>query len=394
MEKRFSVWVLDPANLTPFYSHALSGSLADAGIDVRFVTSEFHYDAGSTSPPSTFPIDIDYFKRFKALQTRCGSMIRKLTRAAFYPFGHWQFLRRVRAEKPAVVHLQWSRLPGFDLKLIQKLQAAGVRVVHTVHDVEPLYRGSGGRSALGKVYATCDALIVHTHANATELIARYPRISKEKIHVIPHGPLQAETKPADATRASARKALGIADDVPVALFFGTIKRYKGLDILIDALPTVIAKFPKCCLLIAGKPGGPADVPDLSPLKRLGADIRTEFGFIANADVWKYYLACDVVVLPYRNITQSGVLLSALAFGRPAIVTRVGGLPEIVEAGQVGWVTPVENSSAVAEALIDAFANLPRTHAMGERAAIVVERDYAWSTIGRTTRALYERLLQG
>jgi glycosyltransferase involved in cell wall biosynthesis len=390
--KPLDVWILDPANLTPFYSIALGQSIAALGSRVRFVTSRFSYDPDLAVPPE-IAVDFHYFAG-AAWWDRFGSMSRKLYRAARYPFDHRRLLQRIdRGEggKPDVVHLQWSRLPIFDRLLVSRLKQAGVKVVHTVHDVEPLYEGAADMSGLGRVYESCDALIVHTEANRRDLLERYPAIDVRRVFVVPHGPLQADACPAGGDRSKARAALGIADDARVALNFGSIKPYKGLDLLVAAMPAVAQRIPEAFLLLAGRPARPADAPDLSVLKSRGIGHRADFEFIANKDAWLYYTAADVVVLPYRNITQSGVLLSSMAFGKPAVVTAVGGLPEVIRPGKTGWVVPAENVPALAEAVSEALSDPARCESMGQAAREDALERFSWEAIGRETVRIYQSL---
>ncbi len=325
---------------------------------------------------------------------RFGSLVRKLYRAARYPLDHRRLLDRIAQgslPKPDVVHLQWSRLPMFDRKLVARLRQLGIKVVHTVHDVEPLYEGAADMSGLGRVYESCDALIVHTEANRRDLLERYPAIDVRRVHVVPHGPLQADACPLDGDRSKARAALGIAEDARVALNFGSIKPYKGLDLLVSAMPAVAQNVPHAFLLLAGRPARPSDAPDLQVLKDRGIGHRADFEFISNKDAWKYYMAADVVVLPYRNITQSGVLLSTMAFGKPAIVTAVGGLPEVIRPGKTGWVVPPENVPALAEAMSEALADPVRCEQMGESAKQEALERFSWNAIGKETIRIYQSI---
>lgn len=385
-----SVWVLDPANLTPFYCAALGSALAGQGDRTRLITSRFLHDPDFRFPDS-FAVDYDYFRRLRWLQERGPKWLRRLWRGLSYPLGHWRLLQRARRERPDIVHIQWSRVPIVDLVLIRELKRLGIPVVHTVHDVEPLYGGAGGASQLERVYRESDALIVHSDANRAELLERYPSVRGERISVIPHGPLQAELCPAGATMADARRELGLPEEAAVALFFGTIKPYKGLDLLLDAFARVAPEVPGACLVIGGNPANQADVPDLAPLKEIGVPFRADFGFIPNDQVWRYYLAADVVVLPYRNITQSGVLLASMAFGKASIVSAVGGLPEVVLASGSGWVVPPEDRVALASALRAALGDRAATRAMGERARRFVQEEFSWERIGRATHELYRKL---
>jgi glycosyltransferase involved in cell wall biosynthesis len=387
-----SVWILDPANLTPFYSLALGSALVASGAKVRFVTSRFTYDPDLQIPPE---IDVDFHYFPGAMRwDRFGSLVRKLYRAARYPLDHRRLLDRIAQgslPKPDVVHLQWSRLPMFDRKLVARLRQLGIKVVHTVHDVEPLYEGAADMSGLGRVYESCDALIVHTEANRRDLLERYPAIDVRRVHVVPHGPLQADACPLDGDRSKARAALGIAEDARVALNFGSIKPYKGLDLLVSAMPAVAQNVPHAFLLLAGRPARPSDAPDLQVLKDRGIGHRADFEFISNKDAWKYYMAADVVVLPYRNITQSGVLLSTMAFGKPAIVTAVGGLPEVIRPGKTGWVVPPENVPALADAMSEALADPVRCEQMGESAKQEALERFSWNAIGKETIRIYQSI---
>ena len=160
----------------------------------------------------------------------------------------------------------------------------------------------------------------------------------------------------------------------------------------SAVPMVAQSVPQTYLLLAGRPARPADAPDLSALKRRGIAHRADMHFIANKDAWSYYMAADVVALPYRNITQSGVLLSSMAFARPAVVTAVGGLPEVIRPGQTGWVVPPENTALLAEAITDALANPARTEEMGLAAKRDVDSRFSWSAIAERTHEMYRSLI--
>lgn len=148
--------------------------------------------------------------------------------------------------------------------------------------------------------------------------------------------------------AVARQRLGIGATHKVVLFFGFIRDYKGLDLLIDAM----AKVPEDSLLvIAGEPYG-----DVSRYKqaiaRLGLEgrVRDHIRYIADQEVPVFFSAADVVVLPYKGATQSGITAIAYHFGTPIIATDVGGLKESVEHDRTGLVVPVPASEAIADAL--------------------------------------------
>jgi glycosyltransferase involved in cell wall biosynthesis len=135
-----------------------------------------------------------------------------------------------------------------------------------------------------------------------------------------------------------KSQLGINKDDGVILFFGYVRKYKGLDILLKAFPKILQKFPNTFLLIVGEF---YDNPDsyFKLIEELNIPERVKVinQFVPNEEVAKYYLSSDVVVLPYRSATQSGILNVAYGFNKPVIVTNVGGLAEFVIEGKTGFV---------------------------------------------------------
>ncbi len=154
-------------------------------------------------------------------------------------------------------------------------------------------------------------------------------------------------------KAEARKKLGIDEEIPLLLFFGFIRKYKGLDILFDAIRIVKEKYGQPFkLLVAGEYYEDSS-PYTEQIKKLGIEdrliLRTDF--IPDNEVRFYLSAADMVIQPYRSATQSGVTPLAYHFEVPMIVTRVGGLPDLVPEGKVGLVAEPEAGS-VAEKILD------------------------------------------
>jgi glycosyltransferase involved in cell wall biosynthesis len=157
-------------------------------------------------------------------------------------------------------------------------------------------------------------------------------------------------------QADARKRLGLSPDGKYLLFFGFIRKYKGLDILLEAMADERIRAANIRLIVAGEYYGDKDYYE-SLIDQLG--IRSQLSlftdFIPNSEVKYYFSAADAVVQPYRTATQSGISQIAYHFEKPMIVTNVGGLPEIVPHGKVGFVTEV-NSHAIAQAILDLYTN--------------------------------------
>ena len=157
-------------------------------------------------------------------------------------------------------------------------------------------------------------------------------------------------KPAEQVNAkNLKEELGISENSLVLLFFGYVRKYKGLDILIEAFPKILSTNPKAKLLIVGEfYDDPREYFEL--IKKLGIEkqVKVINQFVPNEDVAKYYQAADVVILPYRSATQSGILNVAYGFYKPVIVTDVGGLAEFVDEGKTGFVVKPNSPDAIAE----------------------------------------------
>lgn len=140
---------------------------------------------------------------------------------------------------------------------------------------------------------------------------------------------------------------------PVLLFFGLIKAYKGLDILLQAMPYVIAAFPKTILHIAGEVYGSIQ-PYEELINALGIrqNLKINFGYISDPDIPELFKGVSLCILPYKTASQSGVIATSYSYGVPVIATDVGGLGEYVLPGRTGYLVPPNDPKALAEAIID------------------------------------------
>lgn len=143
--------------------------------------------------------------------------------------------------------------------------------------------------------------------------------------------------------------LGFEEDSLVLLFFGYVRKYKGLDILVEAFPKILSKNSKAKLLIVGEfYDDPKSYLDLINKLKIENSVKVVNQFVPNEEVAKYYQASDVVILPYRSATQSGILNVAYGFYKPVIVTDVGGLAEFVDEGKTGFVVKPNSPDAIVE----------------------------------------------
>jgi glycosyltransferase involved in cell wall biosynthesis len=189
-------------------------------------------------------------------------------------------------------------------------------------------------------------------------------------------------------KLEAREKLGLPPDEKIALFFGFIRKYKGLDLLLEAMSDERIRKSGIKCLIAGE-FYEDEKPYRELIEKTGiADlIYLHTHFIPDSSVRCYLSAADVVVQPYRNATQSGVTPLAYHFEKPMIVTNVGALPRLVPHGKVGWVCEPSPPS-IASALLDFFQSDPgsyREHLIREK------RKLSWATLVDTIQKLYHDL---
>jgi glycosyltransferase involved in cell wall biosynthesis len=182
-------------------------------------------------------------------------------------------------------------------------------------------------------------------------------------------------------------------DAEVVLFVGGIQPYKDLTNLIDAVDIARRERPKLRLIIAGPPWEPF-APYQIRIQRLGLAgiVHAYPRYVSEQFKSVLYAAADVVALPHRTASQSGMGLEALGVGKPIVVTRCGGLAELVDEGVNGYSVPVKDAAALARALVRFFA-LPRSaqEAMAAASRRLGQERFAWPTIARKHVELYRRL---
>ncbi len=369
------VWQVDPAHLTPYYNLALCCALEQAGCNVHYATSAFSYDPILPEFSQT-----DYFY-FPFTDRHYHSMVRRSLKAFLYPLGHWRFLHALDVNRPAIVHIQWTRLPILDHWLITQIKRRGVPVIYTAHDVEPLFPYAFD---LSTIYAAVDAIIVHAQANRNLLLHNHPNLPESKVHVIPH-PASTWDVPLGAERNAARSELGIPLNVPVLLFFGSSRPYKGLDILAAAFTLASEVRSDLWLIVAGRLD---DSQIISSLRQ--PHVVIESGFVPSDRVWSFHFAADIAVFPYRQISQSGALITAMSFALPVIVTQVGGMPETVDGN--GWVVPSNDPVILAGAILEAIGDMSRLASLGNRSAQLIDERHLSAHIARKTIELYDEVI--
>lgn len=365
------VHVVDPSAYTPPYDHALCRALGLAGAEVELFTSRFAY--GPVAVPE------GYERRelfYRAARFAPGSRAQRAVKLAEHVPDMLAYRRAARAAD--VVHFQWLPVQHVDGHLLPSRQtvSGGRRpLVLTAHDVLPREPRRGQLAAQRRLYDRFDAVVVHSEHGRARLTHELG-LDADRIHVIPHGVF--------AHLADVGGRAPFHTEKPVVLCFGLMRPYKGIDVLLEAWRGV----EDAELWIAGMPR--MDISDL----RASAPPNVRFvpRFITDSELPAYFQRADLVVLPYREIDQSGVLFTALAFGKPLLLSDVGGFPEVAATGAARTV-PAGDPAALHETLRELLSDPSALTAMAERARAAAEGPYSWDTIARQTLDLYELLLR-
>jgi glycosyltransferase involved in cell wall biosynthesis len=362
--------VVDPSAYTPPYDHALSAALARAGADVRLQTSRFAYAAAPAA---------DGYERVERFYRHGGGGAGSRRRFAAKIAQHVpDMLRYARAAATVdVVHFQWLTVQPLDVHLLPRSRP----LVLTAHDVLPREPRAGQLGAQRRLYERVDAVVVHSEHGRARLVDALA-VDPAKVHVIAHGAFEHLTRvpgarPLPPELAAVRK--------PVVLFFGLLRRYKGIDVLLDAWRELR---PDAELWIVGMPR-----MDVAALRtHAPPSVRWVPRFVPDDEVAAYFERAELVVLPYREIDQSGVLFTALAFGAPLLLSDVGGFAEVAGHGAAELVEPGD-PDALAAALGRLLADPAARARLADGARRATAGSWSWARIAHRHIDLYDALVR-
>ena len=371
------VHIVDPSAYTPPYDHALCGALAAAGADVELYTSRFAH--GPVAPPGGYVRREVFYRAASHVRDARARRVAKLVE-------HVPDMVRYRGLAGAadIVHFQWLTVQHIDGRLLPaRRNTGGTRrpLVLTAHDILPREARPGQREAQRRLYDRFDAIVVHSEHGRARLTGELG-VDGERVHVIPHGAFE-HLSAQDGPGATAPPPF--QTDLPVVLCFGLMRPYKGIDLLLEAWRGIDGAE----LWVAGAPR-----MDISTLRSIAPPgVRFVPRFVTDDELPSYFRRADLVVLPYREIDQSGVLFTALAFGKPLLLSDVGGFPEVAATG-AARLFGAGDAGALHGALRELLADPAALAQLTEHARAAASGPYSWGEVGRLTLALYEELGSG
>jgi len=368
--------IVDPLGYTTPYDDRLASALGERGHDVHLLTSPFLLDQ-APAPNGYVREELFIPWSSRLLRRAPRARLRRLVKGAEYLPSVGRLLRRIDVLAPDVVHVQWLSRPELDVRWVRRV--ARVRpTILTAHNATVRMR-SRAREAWREALTLADRVVVHS-SQAIERLEEFG-IDRSKVVRIPHAVFDAPTQ--------------AAADLPAApnlLFFGLIRHYKGLDLLVEALPEIKRRVPEARLVVAGDPLDPiAPIQKLAESLGVSGNIDWQLGFVPDAQVARLFADAAVVVLPYRAIESSGVLALALGRGRPAVVADVGGIGELVREFGAGRVVPAEDPAALAAACAELLSDAHALRAAYE-GALAARSALNWEEAARAHEAMYSELV--
>jgi glycosyltransferase involved in cell wall biosynthesis len=369
------VQLVDPSAFTPPYDRALATALARAGAEVELLTSRFLY--GEVPPAEGYRVEELFYRR---------SAARGLDAPARLPFKAAEhvpdMLRFRRAVDADVLHYQWLTIPSLDVRLLPTLHPR----VMTAHYILPPQPSRRQVRSARRAFDSMDAVIAHSEHSANRLRTEVG-LDPAKVRVIPHGAFDyltrlPEEKPLPPELEGA--------EGPVILCFGLLRPYKGIENLLEAYRRMVV--PALAeLWIVGNPR-----MDVGPLRELAAEaggrVRFVTRFVEDAEIPAIFRRADLLVLPYLDAEHSGVLYTGLAFGKPMVLSAVGGFPEVAEVGAARLVPPGD-AAALAGALEELVGDEAARRELAEAATRATNGLFSWDEAARRTLALYRELLE-
>jgi glycosyltransferase involved in cell wall biosynthesis len=292
-----------------------------------------------------------------------------------------------------IIHIQWWTtflFPiFFTIAILSKIK--GKIVIITAHNIIPHERHILDITLVKLLFGLADRIIVHSNRNIDQINAMSSKFA-EKTIVIPHGILDKYIC-SEVSKDEYRSKLGLPLQSKIILFFGGIRDYKGLDVLIETMHHVIECDKSIILCIAGQPWASfKKYNDLIRKFNLESNVKLFLSFIPDSNVESFFRSADLVVLPYtRFSSQSGFGLTALAFEIPLIVTDVGGLSELVK--DKNFVVEPNNPRALAEKILLALGDDELLKKLSEDSRDLAE-EYSWDKIAEKTVELYKFVLDG
>lgn len=313
----------------------------------------------------------------------------KVSKILNYINSTMKLINMIRNNEYDIIHVQWFNISPIDYILLKKAKKTGSRIIVTIHDILPFNEKFYDFKYHKKIYDIADEIIVQAEANIKRFKELFPQ-DEGKLSYIPHGNFANYANIHD--KREARKYLNLPQDKNILLFFGQIKKVKGLGVLIDAFNDACKVRDDIYLVIAGSVWGDdfSIYEDKIKKYKLEDKIRCDIRYIKDEEIEYYYSACDLNVLPYLDVYQSGVIQLAYAYKKAVIVTNIGAFTSIVTEGSNGFIAEPNDYESLRNAIIRACNNNEKLNEMGEEGNRFILENFSWNDISTKIFKLYNK----
>jgi len=376
------------------YAFGLTRALGSAGVRIEVLGSPELADVTTADLPS-----VEFLNLYGDLRERQSRIKRVLRHLACYG----RIMVHALRTRSKIFHILWNyKFEVFDRTVLMAFfKLLGKKVVLTAHNVNAATRdgneSSINRLSLKSQYRLSDHIFVHTEAMKSELQHQFG-IEGSSVTVIPFG-INNAVPNTPLTPMEAKQKIGMGPAEKVILFYGRIRHYKGLHLLVEAFKQLVPTHDDYRLVIAGEPKKDTIeywreiCGETEELTRRGIVIR-EGRFIFDEETEVYFKAADVIVMPYTSIFQSGVIFLAYSFGLPVIAADVGSLRSDIEEGKTGYLCRPNDPGSLAE-MIERYFSSDLYGCLNERRPEIKEfasERNSWSEVRDMTVKVYRELL--
>lgn len=369
----------------------LAEAVAEAGHEVDLLTGPSPEIYPRVPGVHVLPILPTWHPAYGSQRPRAIRKVQRAVRALRYLEAWRRVDHYIRTQRPDVVQFaEWRfAIDGWWLRAIARRHPGPVLgdLAHTPRtlqeqrlDGELHKSGRVLHRALSAAYSCLDVVFVLGESSRADFVKVFPCI--RRVEVIPHGDegIYGIGEPAPAEETS-----------EVVLFFGTLARYKGLDVLLEAFRLVRPLRPTARLVIAGAPADVDTAALRTAVARIG-NVDLVLEYVPVAEVGPLFAAARVVVVPYLVANQSGVIHLAQTCARPVIASNVGDLSAAIRPNETGLLVPPGDASALADAIVALLADPVEAARLGRAGQARLEHEASWKDVASKVIACYEPLV--
>jgi D-inositol-3-phosphate glycosyltransferase len=375
------------------YAFGLVKALVSMGLNVDFIGSDELISDEVLNHPQI------NFLNLRGDTSPAASRAKKIARICIYYLNLLHYSSKTDSK---VFHILWANRFVMLDRILMNLyyRILGKKLLLTAHNVNQQQRDGHdngyNRFTLRVYYGLMHHIFVHTDKMKEQLLTEF-KVPAVKVSVIPFG-INNTLPNTNLTKYEARKKLNLANDRKTILFFGRLAKYKGLRYAVEALERLSENDNSYHLIIAGRieqghESHWTEINNAIETKKLGHVIEKKIEHIPEEDVELYFKSADVLILPYKDIFQSGVLFLAYSFGLPVIASDVGSFREDILEGETGMICKPGNSDDLANTIRKYFESelFQKLETASAKIVAYGNKKYSWDEVGKITCGAYKKL---